>query len=129
MKTPDETTLVRVARNAIFSNQLQVYLAYRSPGGRIRLPEVMTLKEAEPGTAANPTFELTEDTAQRLMDELWDHGLRPTEGHGSTGQIAAVEKHRDHLAQLLSQTLTTVCNVVNTPLLAEARKAVPADKP
>lgn len=33
------------------------------------------------------------DMAQSLMDQLWDCGLRPTEGTGSAGALAAVERH------------------------------------
>lgn len=36
--------------------------------------------------------ELTQE-AQRLMDELWDCGLRPSEGTGSAGSLAATERH------------------------------------
>jgi hypothetical protein len=31
--------------------------------------------------------------AQQLMDELWQCGLRPTEGSGSAGSLAATERH------------------------------------
>lgn len=33
------------------------------------------------------------DDAQRLMDELWNCGLRPSEGTGSAGSLAATERH------------------------------------
>jgi hypothetical protein len=40
-----------------------------------------------------PTFSLRPDEAQQLMDELWRCGLRPTEGSGSAGSLAATERH------------------------------------
>lgn len=101
-----DKTLVRVRRNAIFGDTIGIYLAYRSEDGKTRVPEVMSLKEREPGMCdAMPTFELRPDTALRLMDELWHIGIRPTEGHGSTGQLAATEKHLNHVIRLLDQTL------------------------
>lgn len=33
------------------------------------------------------------DDAQILMDELWNCGLRPSEGTGSAGSLAATERH------------------------------------
>ena len=42
-----------------------------------------------------------------------------TEGHGSTGQLAATEKHLTHTTALLDQTLKTVMNVVNASLLTQ----------
>lgn len=32
-------------------------------------------------------------SAQQLMDELWHCGLRPSEGQGSAGQLAATQAH------------------------------------
>ena len=40
-----------------------------------------------------PTLQLTYDDAQRLMNTLWDCGIRPAAGIGSVGQLAATEKH------------------------------------
>jgi hypothetical protein len=36
---------------------------------------------------------MSADLAQGLMDELWRVGLRPTEGTGSAGSLAATERH------------------------------------
>jgi hypothetical protein len=33
------------------------------------------------------------DRAQKLIDDLWDCGLRPSEGSGSAGAMRAVEHH------------------------------------
>ena len=40
-----------------------------------------------------PTVTLKGNAAQILMDDLWDCGLRPSEGTGSAGQLAAVQNH------------------------------------
>ena len=52
-----------------------------------------------------PTFSLQPEDAQKLMDELWNCGIRPTEGSGSAGAFAAVQDHRDDLRKLLFHTL------------------------
>lgn len=36
---------------------------------------------------------IEENAAQQLMDDLWEVGLRPTEGSGSAGSLASTQKH------------------------------------
>jgi len=50
--------------------------------------------------SAYPTFTLFDSDAQVLMDQLWRCGVRPAEGKGSAGQIAAVEKHLADMQKL-----------------------------
>lgn len=40
-----------------------------------------------------PALSLPMESAQQLMDELWRCGLRPSEGSGSSGSLAATERH------------------------------------
>lgn len=40
---------------------------------------------------------LEQEQAQRLMDELWRCGLRPAEGQGSAGSLAATQKHLEDM--------------------------------
>jgi hypothetical protein len=49
--------------------------------------------DAEGGYMPRPFLELGMPEGQKLMDELWDCGLRPSEGSGSAGAMRAVEKH------------------------------------
>ena len=49
----------------------------------------------------NPTFPIEFEQAQQLMDDLWAAGLRPIEGAGSAGQLAATEAHVGDLRKLL----------------------------
>lgn len=42
---------------------------------------------------AVPTLTISSESGQQLMDDLWQAGLRPSEGTGSAGALAAVEKH------------------------------------
>ena len=54
----------------------------------------LTLERIEDGAyAPEPTMALTSQAAQMLMDELWRCGLRPSEGAGSAGSLAATERH------------------------------------
>jgi hypothetical protein len=45
------------------------------------------------------------DNAQGLMDELWRAGLRPTEGTGSAGSLAATERHLSDMQRIAFKLL------------------------
>lgn len=49
----------------------------------------------------SPTFRLGKTEAQALMDNLWDCGLRPSEGSGSAGAMAATQKHLEDMRRLV----------------------------
>ena len=53
----------------------------------------LTFKKVDVYMARKGTVDLTTTMAQKLMDNLWDCGLRPTEGQGTAGAIDAVNKH------------------------------------
>lgn len=48
-------------------------------------------------------FRMDYALAQRLMDELWKCGLRPKEGTGSAGAMAATERHLADLQKLVDR--------------------------
>lgn len=114
-------TILHLTRET-WSRSIAVHIGLRHADGSLAIAKPLTLEVHPPDQALPdvPAFQLDDTAAQDLIDELWHLGIRPSEGHGSTGQLAAVEKHRDHLTRLLDQTLSTVCNVVNAPLLDAA---------
>ena len=61
--------------------------------GVICVAEPLVFKEQQEGLFFEPALRLNTGEAQRLMDELWDCGLRPSEGTGSAGSLRATEKH------------------------------------
>jgi hypothetical protein len=63
------------------------------------------------------TMEMRMPAAQRLMDSLWQCGLRPSEGTGSAGALAAVERHlaaaeknAEHWRETATNTLAQLRN-------------------
>lgn len=48
------------------------------------------------------------EAAQKLIDDLWDCGLRPSEGTGSAGQLAAVQKHLADFRTILFKKLNII---------------------
>ena len=53
------------------------------------------------GISIEPTFSLSVEAAQILMDDLWQAGIRPTEGAGSAGAMAAVKYHLEDMRKLV----------------------------
>lgn len=76
-----------------WNDGIQVAVLEKHPTGRVMHAERLTLHELTPGEYIEPTMSLRNDEAQMLMDELWRCGLRPSEGSGSAGSLAATERH------------------------------------
>ncbi len=54
----------------------------------------------DPGEAVRPFLELEESEAQNLIDTLWQAGLRPSDGTGSAGQLAATQAHLEAMQDI-----------------------------
>lgn len=90
---PKEFLEVR-AEKAWFRNRFEFMLIQKLADGRVAVGRSITMQTIEEGEAlGEPTFALRHDEAQAMMDELWRVGLRPTEGTGSAGSLAATERH------------------------------------
>ena len=86
-------TLIRAQRE-IWNDTIAISLAHRKPApGVLYIAEAVTFTERPEGSFAEPCLRLDATEAQRLMDELWGCGLRPSEGTGSAGSLKATEKH------------------------------------
>lgn len=73
------------------SVELAVFL--KSANG-VSVAAPLTMVPFEEGCyLADPTMRMTTEEAQMLIDELWRCGLRPSEGTGSAGSLAATERH------------------------------------
>lgn len=52
-----------------------------------------------------PPLTICPEAGQKLMDDLWDCGLRPSEGAGSAGQLAATQKHLGDMRKIVEKKL------------------------
>ena len=68
----------------------------------------VVFEEAEEGNIIEPFATLSIQSAQQLMDELWNCGLRPTEGTGSAGSLKATEAHLEDMRTLVFSLLNKV---------------------
>ena len=86
------------------------WLIYRDPSRgfdfnlyvwtRTHSAQPLVMVERPPHTFSGPCATLTDVEAQGLMDSLWDAGIRPTAGHGSAGERAAMEKHLNDMRRI-----------------------------
>jgi hypothetical protein len=79
---------------------LGVELFIGDQDGKTRVKEIL-LERLDEMVQAPPSFNLDRMEAQTLMDDLWNCGIRPTEGSGSAGALRAVERHLEDLQKLV----------------------------
>jgi len=65
----------------------------------------VTMETKKQGLIVEPTLRIGMDEAQSLMDDLWNAGLRPTEGAGSAGSLRATEKHLQDMHKIAFKQL------------------------
>lgn len=80
------------AQREHYDHVVSLRIAYTSGGGRL-FAEAIPFAPVKEGDFVDPALRLKPEEAQRLMDELWACGVRPTEGAGSAGAMAATERH------------------------------------
>lgn len=71
------------------------------PGGQSCACSLALRPPVVEGASQGPTCVLDQDRAQQLMDGLWVAGLRPSEGTGSAGALAATQAHLKDLQRLV----------------------------
>ncbi len=84
---------------------------HRTSTGEVVIPEPIVMKLVknpdELVIARGPDILLSAESAQQLMDELWHVGLRPSEGSGSAGSLAATQRHLNDMRSIVGKFLKT----------------------
>jgi hypothetical protein len=103
-QTPENamiTPTIRVAKGP-WSPHMQVLISHNQPrNGGIFVAEPLTFRPLESFEIPEPQLDLNDSEAQSLMDQLWQCGIRPTEGTGSAGAMAATQSHLADLRRLV----------------------------
>jgi hypothetical protein len=80
---------------------------FHKTGQDIAVVEPLSFRNIERGyRISEPTFRMSYDEAQMLMDELYRAGLRPTEARSSAGQLQAMENHLNDMRRLVFEQFT-----------------------
>ena len=110
MNTYSSRAVFRVSRDILWQDSFKFYLWNEVTSNGTTVVSVANaltftnVPESDFGIQPLPAFHLRPDEAQNLMDELWRAGLRPTEGSGSAGSLAATQRHLDDMRSLVFKT-------------------------
>lgn len=106
------------ARKRDYNDSIGLLVCEKGAVGRrfTAVAEPFVMRQLSPNDIVrDPTIELETTAAQALMDELWNCGLRPIEGSGSAGSLAATERHLEDMRKvafrLLDENFKPVENV------------------
>lgn len=92
------------AEQADFGRYIQIFHFGHRDGKRF-VGEKIEIRDVDEGELVEPMLRIGRDKAQALMDDLWRCGLRPTEGSGSAGSLAATEKHLKDMRKIAGKFL------------------------
>lgn len=89
-----------------WDNRIHIYVRVTGGDGVSKFGRPLTLEELPEGHVIDrPAMSIGKTDAQQLMDELWRVGLRPTDGTGSAGSLAATERHLADMKAIAMGTL------------------------
>lgn len=83
---------VRAQKND-YGRNIGIRIARENGDGSLSAVQELVFAPVDEFAFSLPSFTLSPEQAQLLMDELWNCGLRPTEGSGSAGSLAATQEH------------------------------------
>lgn len=101
MRDGDILPIEFMARREDWSQGISLYMRQRMVGNGSSVAAPITMVRHELSALVEPMLRIEIQQAQQLMDELWQCGLRPTEGTGSAGAMAATQKHLEDMRTLV----------------------------
>lgn len=84
------------------------FYAYQRNGSQRLAAKKLELVETGLNQMVEPFISIERHEAQQLMDDLWDCGLRPSEGTGSAGALSATQKHLDNMKTIAFHALKII---------------------
>lgn len=87
---------------------IECHMRVKHGGYEYSIAEPLTLTRVEEkmkSMISQPFMTLEPQAAQVFMDQLWNCGVRPTEGTGSAGSLAATQHHLADMRKIVGQKL------------------------
>ena len=81
------------------SDKIELY-AFQKDSHTYSTARKLELIQTERHVKLEPFIEIELHEAQILMDDLWEAGVRPTEGSGSAGAMKAVQNHLEDMRKI-----------------------------
>lgn len=99
-KIPEHFRIAAVNEPEFFGT-IAIYITGNEEGKRLVGRPLEYDAIVSDGRPISPAIRMEKEAAQRLMDSLWDCGLRPSEGTGSAGAMAATQRHLEDMRTLV----------------------------
>ena len=102
----DEQITIRAGKNlCMLDGSVEIYITKTSVrDDRSRKRQVGEIKFVDAPdckfAVISPALTIPLETAQQLMDEIWNCGIRPT-NHGSPGEMDAISYHLEDMRKLV----------------------------
>jgi hypothetical protein len=100
----DSLTEIAVVLNPMWG-AYDLYLISRDGVRTIARPAQIIFEDTEPGVFHEPYMRLSYEVAQRLIDQLWQAGLRPNNGEGSLANVEALRQHLNDMRAIVASRL------------------------
>ena len=91
----------RLMFHARFSPEWMSYDVLIRSDTHVCRPVKFELYEPDDGLFVDPTLRFDPDDAQRLLQALWDSGLRPNNGEGTSAQVESIKYHLEDMRKLV----------------------------
>ena len=85
----------------IWSDAVSIRIGVKREDGSFDVADALVMRTVPIGAITQPCMSLPFDAAQRLMDELWQAGCRPSQSVGSSGQVEAIKYHLEDMRKLV----------------------------
>lgn len=93
-------TFIKASKNP-WVNKIEILIGDESKRGVIGVATDIVFHKKEEGEMLSPSLVIDGDSAQQLMDDLYQCGIRPSEASGSVGQLSATERHLKDMQRIV----------------------------
>lgn len=94
-----------MARREAWDWGVSLYSRVKIEGIKQSFAKPLEYEDVDSTMHAEPFMRISIQAAQQLMDELWQCGLRPSEGTGSAGSLKATENHLKDMQKIVFKQL------------------------
>lgn len=88
------------AQSGVWRHDVEILIVEQWQDGQA-VAKPLEFEVVKEGHRIEPTIRITTREAQQLMDDLWQCGLRPSEGTGSAGALKATQNHLQDMRRLV----------------------------
>jgi len=104
----EDKTLIYATREEMGRGIDMRIMTQQREDGSASYVENLTMNTVGAGERIPVCIKLTNEEAKYMIDSLWQAGVRPSNGEGSSGQLAATQSHLEDMRTIAFKTLDIV---------------------